>query len=174
MIIICAWCEQEGRQALMGEMEPLEVESQSHGICDVHAKLFRQHISQGQKKANVLVVDDFEPCRDALRHVFDRSLFVKVVGEAGDGISAVEMACRLAPQIILMDVSMPRLGGAEATRRIKKILPDVHIIGVSSQDDTAIRDAMKAAGCSAFVAKECAHTLPEIIAKITGEGAFAA
>ena len=117
---------------------------------------------------NVLVVDDFEPYRDVLRHIFAESAFVNVVAEAGDGDSAIEMAFRLAPQIILMDVSMPGLGGAEATRRIKQVLPDVHVIGVSSQDDTATREAMEAAGCSAFVAKECAHTLPTIIARLTG------
>ena len=119
----------------------------------------------------VLVVDDFAPCRDAIRHIFDEFIFVNIVGEARDGHSAIEMACRLVPQIILMDVSMPRLGGAEATRQIKRMLPDVHVIGVSSQDDTATRDAMNAAGCSAFVAKECAHTLPSIIAILTGRQA---
>ena len=119
----------------------------------------------------ILVVDDFAPFRDALRHIFDEVVFMKVVGEAGDGNAAIEMACRLLPQVILMDVSMPKLGGAEATRRIKSVLPDLHVIGVSSQDDTATRDAMKAAGCSAFVAKECAHTLPSMIAKLTGRHA---
>jgi len=119
----------------------------------------------------ILVVDDFAPFRDALRHIFDESIFIKVVGEAGDGNAAIEMACRLVPQVIVMDVRMPTLGGAEATRRIKRVLPDLHVIGVSSQDDSATRDAMKAAGCSAFVAKECAHTLPSIIAKLTGRDA---
>lgn len=119
----------------------------------------------------ILVVDDFAPFREALRHIFDECVFVSVVGEAGDGNAAIEMACRLVPQVILMDVSMPSLGGAEATRRIKSVLPGLHVIGVSSQDDTTTRDAMKAAGCSAFVAKECAHTLPSIIAKLTGRQA---
>ena len=177
MLVLCAWCQQEGRPALIGETEPLHVRSKSHGICDAHGKVLRRQMGLRRKDENVLVVDDFAPSRDALRRLFDDSVFVKVIGEAGDGNSAIEMAFRLVPQIILMDVSMPKLGGAEATRRIKEVLPDVHVIGVSSQDDPTTRDAMKAAGCSAFVAKECAHTLPAIIARLTGrqaEGAFAA
>jgi DNA-binding NarL/FixJ family response regulator len=168
MIVLCAWCEEEGQPALMREAEPHNVRLQSHGICDAHEKVLLKQIRLRRRDENVLVVDDFEPCRDALRHICDESAFVNVVAEAEDGESAIEVAFRLAPQIILMDVSMPRLGGAEATRRIKQGLPDVHIIGVSSQDDTATRDFMKAAGCSAFVAKEHAHTLPTIIARLTG------
>ena len=129
------------------------------------------HTTRANEPLAILVVDDFAPFRDALRHIFDEVIFAKVVGEAGDGNTAIEMACRLVPHVILMDVSMPKVGGAEATRRIKRLLPDLHVIGVSSQDDTATRDAMKAAGCSAFVAKECAYTLPSIIAKLTGRHA---
>jgi DNA-binding NarL/FixJ family response regulator len=78
------------------------------------------------------------------------------------------MALSLVPQVIIMDVRMPRLGGVEATRRIKRILPGTHVIGLSSQDDEITQDAMKAAGSSAFIPKHCAHTLPHVIAKITG------
>ena len=46
------------------------------------------------------------------------------------------MTLHLVPEVIVMDVKMPRLGGVEATRRIKRVLPEVHVVGVSSQDDT--------------------------------------
>ena len=91
-----------------------------------------------------------------------------VVGEATDGEAAIEMAFRLLPHIIVMDVKMPRISGVEATRRIKRFLPGVHIIGISTQDDIFIREAMKAVGSSHFVIKDHAHTLPDLIAKITG------
>jgi DNA-binding NarL/FixJ family response regulator len=129
------------------------------------------HTTRANEPLAILVVDDFAPFRDALRHIFDECVFVKVVGEAGDGNAAIEMARRLVPQIILMDVSMPNVGGPEATRRIKLVLPELHVIGLSSQNDSATREAMMAAGCSAFVAKECAHTLLSIITKLTGRHA---
>src|SRR5678815_5179193 len=98
----------------------------------------------------ILIVDDFEPFRSALRQFLDSFVGLRVVGEAGDGNSAIEIASDLAPQVIIMDVKMPRMGGVEATRCIKKVLPGTHVIGVSSQDDTMTQEAMKAAGSSAF------------------------
>ena len=59
------------------------------------------------------------------------------------------------------------MSGIEATRRIKRILPDVHVIGVSTLDDTFIKESMKDAGSSHFVTKDCAHTLPGVISSIT-------
>ena len=114
------------------------------------------------------MVDDFAPFRQALSRFLQKFAAVTVVGEAGDGNAAIEMALRLVPQIIIMDVNMPRLGGVEATRRIKRVLPGIHVIGLSSQDDTVTREAMTAAGSSAFMAKEFSHTLPHLIAQITG------
>jgi CheY-like chemotaxis protein len=71
--------------------------------------------------------------------------------------------------IIIMDVKMPRKSGVEATQRIKQARPEVHVIGVSTQNDTILKKAsMKAAGFSTFITKDCAHTLPDIIATITG------
>jgi DNA-binding NarL/FixJ family response regulator len=117
----------------------------------------------------ILVVDDFVPFRDTLREFFDEFVFIEVVGEAGDGNSAIQMAFELIPQVILMDVRMPGLTGIEATRRIKRDLPAIHIIGVSSFDDTVTREAMEAAGSSAFTAKIFVHTLPHIISRVTGK-----
>jgi DNA-binding NarL/FixJ family response regulator len=116
----------------------------------------------------ILVVDDFAPFRESLCRLFHDYKNVTVVGAAVDGEAAVEMAFQLLPQIIVMDIKMPRISGIEATRRIKRFLPGVHVIGISTQDDTVIKESMKAAGSSHFVTKDCAHTLPEIISSITG------
>jgi len=91
-----------------------------------------------------------------------------VVGEAADGDEAIEQAFRLAPHVIIMDVKMPRKSGVEATQRIKHALPEIHIIGVSTQHDTFLKASMKVAGLSTFVTKDCAHTLPDVIGRITG------
>ena len=116
----------------------------------------------------IVVADDFLPFREAIREFFGEFPALEVVGEAADGHSAIEMTLHLVPEVVVMDVKMPRVDGVEATKHIKRILPDVHVIGFSLQDDTATKEAMTTAGCSAFITKECAHTLPDVIAKITG------
>jgi DNA-binding NarL/FixJ family response regulator len=118
-------------------------------------------------RVRIVVVDDFEPFRKALFHLFSEFKGIEVVGEAADGNSAIEMTIHLLPEVVIMDVKMPGLNGVEATRRIKRATPDIHVIGISSQNDRVTRESMTNAGCSAFVIKECAHTLPDVIAKLT-------
>ena len=123
---------------------------------------------RASESLRILVVDDFAPFRESLYSFFLDLKSLTIVGEAADGEAAIEMAFRLAPHVIIMDVKMPRISGIEATRRIKRFLPDVHVIGVSTQDDTFIKESMKAAGSSHFLTKDCAHTLPDVIATMTG------
>jgi two-component system response regulator DegU len=121
---------------------------------------------RGSESLRILVVDDFAPFRESLHSIFRDYQSLTIVGEAADGVVAIEMAVQLAPHVIIMDVIMPRMSGIEATRRIKRILPDVHVIGVSTLDDTFIKDSMKAAGSSHFVTKDFAHTLPDVISRM--------
>jgi DNA-binding NarL/FixJ family response regulator len=72
----------------------------------------------------IIVADDFPPFREALRQFFGEFAALEIVGEAADGHSAIEMTLHLVPEVIVMDVKMPRVGGVEATRRIKQVLPD--------------------------------------------------
>jgi DNA-binding NarL/FixJ family response regulator len=116
----------------------------------------------------ILLVDDYAPFRIAIRQLLERYREFTVVGEACDGSAALELALTLIPQVVIMDVHMPRLGGVEATRRLKRMLPDLYVIGVSSNDDADTQTAMKAAGSSAFLSKNCTHQLPRLIALLTG------
>jgi len=125
-------------------------------------------VTSSAESLRILIADDFEPFRETLREFLDDFVFIEVVGEAGDGNSAIQMAFQLIPQVILMDVRMPGLNGIEVTRRIKRDLPAIHVIGLSSLDDTVTREAMEVAGSSAFTAKIFVHTLPRIISKVTG------
>src|SRR5688572_504057 len=102
----------------------------------------------------ILVVDDFAPFRETLCRFFQEYKILTVVGAAVDGEAAVEIAFQHLPQIIVMDVKMPRISGIEATRRIKRFLADVHIIGISTQDNTPVKESMKAAGSSHFVTQD--------------------
>jgi DNA-binding NarL/FixJ family response regulator len=79
---------------------------------------------------------------------------IEVVGEASDGIEAIKQAARLKPDIIIMDISMPRLGGLEATIEIKKSEPDVKIIVLTQYDDREYISRFLKAGVSGYLLKK--------------------
>lgn len=102
---------------------------------------------------SILVVDDNEIVRQGLIMLLDVEAEVKVVGEAIDGVQAVEAVERLQPDVVLMDVNMPKLNGIEATRQIRERWPAVRVVGLSVQDDHATARSMRDAGADAFVSK---------------------
>src|SRR5438552_8672477 len=102
----------------------------------------------------VLIVDDHALFRRGLQMVLRQEKDIDVVGEAGDGHEAVEKAQELMPDVILMDVRMPRRSGIEATEQIKDLLPHVKILMLTISDEEAdLYDAIKA-GASGYLLKE--------------------
>jgi DNA-binding NarL/FixJ family response regulator len=116
----------------------------------------------------ILVVDDSQSFRYVVRSLLAKLPMIEIVGEAADGSAAIEMSLQLVPDVITMDVKMPRLNGMEATRHIKRALQNVQVVGISSLDDEVIQAGMINAGCAAFITKDCAQTLPDVIVTITG------
>jgi DNA-binding NarL/FixJ family response regulator len=116
----------------------------------------------------VLIVDDFAPLRRTVRSLLEEYRALEIIGEAADGLTAVQLASALRPDVIVMDVHMPRLNGVEATRRIKAALPDASVIGFSVQFGQDEDGAMRDAGSSAFVPKDRADDLPQVIQDVTG------
>lgn len=109
-----------------------------------------------RKKLRILLVDDHALVCDGLRAVLSREPDCEVVGEARDGRAAVERALALRPDIIIMDVEMPQMSGAEAARIIHTSLP-AKIVILSGHDTMANVQALMAAGAEAFVSKQAAR-----------------
>jgi DNA-binding NarL/FixJ family response regulator len=85
--------------------------------------------------------------------VLQERLELCVVGEASNGLEAIALAHALRPDVILMDISMPRMDGVEATRRIHAELPPIQILGLSMQVRTETRHPIEHAGASGFFVK---------------------
>jgi signal transduction histidine kinase/CheY-like chemotaxis protein len=101
----------------------------------------------------ILLVDDHAAVRRVFRELLQERPELHVVGEAVDGLGAIAEANALRPDVILMDVSMPRMDGVEATRRIRAELPSIQILGLSTHVKTEDHHAIEAAGAAGFFTK---------------------
>lgn len=106
------------------------------------------------KAIRVLLVDDQALFREGLRTLFSTRTDLEVVGEAANGEAAVQFAKLARPQVVLMDLRMPRLGGVEATRRIREAVPECHIIVLTTfDDDDEVFEALRA-GAAGYLLKD--------------------
>ena len=105
------------------------------------------------RTVRVLIVDDADPIRLLLRGMLGTAEGVEVVGEAGDGAEAVELARRLRPDVVIMDVTMPVMDGIEATTKIVEELPEVRVLGLSISGDNGTAERMVAAGAADYLTK---------------------
>jgi PAS domain S-box-containing protein len=101
----------------------------------------------------ILMADDHEGLRTAFRDMLQQWPGLHVVGEAADGLEAIAAAHLLRPDVILMDISMPRMDGIEATRRIRAELPFVQVVGLSTQMKTGDLHPIEMAGAAGFFTK---------------------
>jgi DNA-binding NarL/FixJ family response regulator len=104
-------------------------------------------------KFQILVADDHPMFRHGLRHAFDTSTDADVIAEATDGIQAVELALELQPDLILMDVEMPRLSGIDATRKIADAAPHIRVVILTVHEDSERLFAAMRAGARGYVLK---------------------
>jgi DNA-binding NarL/FixJ family response regulator len=101
----------------------------------------------------VLIVDDVERVRQELRTFLTLAGDIEIVGEASDGLEAIRLVERLAPQVVLMDLEMPVMDGFEATRRIKARRPSCRVIALTIHAGKAERQQALQAGMAEVVAK---------------------
>ncbi|MCX6008395.1 MAG: response regulator transcription factor [Chloroflexi bacterium] len=105
-------------------------------------------------KITILLAEDHKVVREGTRRLLESQSDFEVVGEASDGIEAVELAKKFKPEIIIMDVSMPRLNGIEATKQIKALYPNMAILVLTGYDDDEYVFALLEAGAAGYLLKE--------------------
>jgi len=107
-------------------------------------------------KLRIVLADDHETVREGLKMIVNAQDDMEVVGFAGDGREAVTMAQELLPDVLVMDISMPRLNGLKATEKVNAVCPQVKVLALSRHaDDGYIRELL-AAGACAYVLKQSA------------------
>ncbi len=113
---------------------------------------------------NVLLVDDHDLVRTGIRRLLEDAGGIKVYAEASSGEDAISEARKKRPDVVLMDVSMPGIGGLEATRKMMQIYPDLPIIIVTVHTDDPFPSSLLKAGASGYLHKGC--SVDEIITGI--------
>ena len=111
---------------------------------------------------HILIVDDHEIVRSGLRSLLSSRPDWQVCGEAADGLEAVEKAKLLRPAVVLMDISMPRMDGLDATRIIRRDLPESKVVIISQNDPVVARRQAEEVGAAGYVSKSdlYRHLLP--------------
>ena len=113
---------------------------------------------------NVMLVDDHDLVRKGIRRLLDDNSEIKVIAEAPDGEQAIRQIRRQKPDVILMDISMPGIGGLEATRKITQGSPDMKVIVVTIHEDDPFPARLLEAGAAGYITKGC--DIEEIIQAI--------
>ncbi|MEO8410072.1 MAG: response regulator transcription factor [Propionivibrio sp.] len=101
----------------------------------------------------VMLVDDHKILRDALKGILEREHDIVLVGEASNGLQALERARELLPDVVLMDIGLPAMGGIEVTRALLAELPKTKVVALSTFSDRRVVTEMLDAGASGYVVK---------------------
>ena len=126
----------------------------------------------GKGEITCLIVDDHEVVREGLRLSLSRAPHIRVVGEASDGATAVTLAERRKPDVVIMDVRMPGMDGLEATKLLTQRVPDVAVLIFTAYSERSLLGRGLESGAKGYVLKEAPHqTLVRAIEKVAqGEG----
>jgi two-component system, NarL family, response regulator NreC len=121
----------------------------------------------------IFLVDDHMVVREGLKTLINAQPDMRVSGEAGDGQQALELVRDSAPDVVIMDISMPRGNGIEATAQIKQACPDVHVLVLSVHDDTSYLRQLLAVGASGYILKHtAADALIQAIRLVASGGVY--
>ncbi len=110
------------------------------------------------RSIRVLLVDDHALVREGIHSLLQLHNDINVVGEAGDGKEAIQKTRELDPDVVVMDISMPSMGGIEATRQILKEKPNTRVVVLSRHDNVGYARSLLEAGASGYVTKKAVST----------------
>ena len=113
-------------------------------------------VASGEAILRIVLADDHAVVREGLKALVNAQRDMRVVGEASDGEEACRMAKELAPDVIVMDLSMPLLGGAEATERVRRDCPGVKVLALTVHEERLYMTQLLRAGASGYVLKRAA------------------
>ena len=146
--------------------EVLAIDGDNSHVPLSEAQETKAETAPGARRIRVLLADDHRVTRQGLAYLLGGQHDLEVVGEATDGREAVAMANRLHPDVVVMDVNMPRLNGIDATREIVAVLPQTRVIGLSMYEPADVSRRFRKAGAAAFLTK--GGSCDELIAAIRG------
>jgi len=120
----------------------------------------------------ILIADDHQIVRNGLHSLLQKEPDLEVVAEAGSGSKTVQLAQKLKPDVVIMDITMPDLNGIDATRQILGELPQVKVVALSIHSDRRFVAEMLKAGASGYLLKDCAfeelaYTIRTVVANRT-------
>ncbi|HEX8285230.1 MAG TPA: response regulator transcription factor [Pyrinomonadaceae bacterium] len=110
-------------------------------------------------KIRVLLAEDHRTVREGVKFILSAQPDIEVVGEAGDGRAALRLAKELAPDVVLMDVSMPEMNGLKATEKLRAASPGVRVIALTRHTDRGYMQQLLQAGASGYVLKQSDPTV---------------
>lgn len=110
------------------------------------------------ERLRIILAEDHETVREGLKLIVNSQSDMEVIGEASNGSAAIKLARELAPDIVVMDISMPEMNGLKATKKLKQLCPDVKILTLTRHTDDAYLQQLIQAGASGYVLKQSAPT----------------
>lgn len=118
-----------------------------------------QKTSLSQNRISVLLADDHSIVREGIRALLESESDIEVIGEAETGREALELAAKLHPDVILMDIAMPLLNGLEATRQLQILVPNSKVLVLSAHSDDAYVEKVMSMGAKGFLIKQASFKI---------------